>query len=63
MNFDKQEFVHELISPNASKIVLLVMDGIGDLPNEDGLTPLMKAETPNLDKVATLSDLGQTIPV
>jgi len=63
MNFDKQEFVHELISPNASKIVLLVMDGIGDLPNEEGVTPLMKANIPNLDKLAQLSDLGQTIPV
>ncbi|MGQ9856884.1 MAG: 2,3-bisphosphoglycerate-independent phosphoglycerate mutase [Fervidobacterium sp.] len=63
MNFDKQQFVHELITPNGSKIVLLVMDGIGDLPNEEGLTPLMKANTPNLDKVAQMSDLGQTIPV
>ncbi|MEJ5257979.1 MAG: 2,3-bisphosphoglycerate-independent phosphoglycerate mutase [Fervidobacterium sp.] len=63
MSFDKQQFVHELITPNSSKIVLLVMDGIGDLPNEEGLTPLMKANTPNLDKVAQMSDLGQTIPV
>jgi len=63
MSFDKQEFVRELISPNNSKIILLVMDGVGDITNEDGLTPLMKAQTPNLDKVAQLSDLGQTVPV
>ncbi|WP_448374748.1 2,3-bisphosphoglycerate-independent phosphoglycerate mutase [Fervidobacterium sp.] len=63
MSFDKQEFVRELISPNNSKIVLLVMDGVGDITNEDGLTPLMKAQTPNLDKIAQLSDLGQTVPV
>ncbi len=60
---DKQEILKELISPNVSKIVLLVMDGVGDIPNEEGLTPLMKAKTPNLDFVAKLSDLGQTVPV
>jgi len=63
MSFDKQQFIHELISPNSSKIVLLVMDGVGDITNEEGLTPLMKASTPNLDKLAQLSDLGQTVPV
>jgi len=39
------------------------MDGVGDLPNEEGLTPLAKANTPNMDKLATLSDLAQTVPV
>ena len=63
VEFDKQTFVNELISPNGSKIVLLVMDGVGDLPNEEGLTPLAKASTPNMDKLATLSDLAQTVPV
>jgi len=63
MSFDKQQFIHELISPNNSKIVLLVMDGVGDITNEEALTPLMKASTPNLDKLAQLSDLGQTVPV
>jgi len=61
--FDRQEFLKDLISPNNSKIVMLVMDGIGDIPNEDGLTPLQKANTPNLDALAKESDLGQTIPV
>lgn len=63
VEFDKQTFVNELISPNGSKIVLLVMDGVGDLPNEEGLTPLAKADTPNMDRLATLSDLAQTVPV
>ncbi|EKF49301.1 cofactor-independent phosphoglycerate mutase [Thermosipho africanus H17ap60334] len=60
---DRQKVISELISPNTSKIVLLVMDGIGDIPNEEGLTPLQKANTPNLDALAKKSDLGQTIPV
>lgn len=63
MEFDKQTFIGELITPNSSKIVLLVLDGIGDIPNEEGLTPLMKANKPNIDKLAALSDLGQTLPV
>ncbi|ABR31256.1 phosphoglycerate mutase [Thermosipho melanesiensis] len=60
---DRQQILNELISPNSSKIVLLVMDGIGDIPGEDGLTPLQKANTPKLDELAKQSDLGQTIPV
>ncbi len=59
---DRHEFLKDLIAPNDSKIVLLVMDGIGDIP-EDGKTPLMAAKTPNLDSVAKESELGQTIPV
>ncbi|MBO8161602.1 MAG: 2,3-bisphosphoglycerate-independent phosphoglycerate mutase [Thermosipho sp. (in: Bacteria)] len=60
---DRQEVIKDLVSPNNSKIVMLVMDGIGDIPDKDGLTPLQRANTPNLDKVAKESDLGQTIPV
>ena len=62
MWIDRQEFLRELIQKNESKIVLLVMDGIGDIP-VDGKTPLQKAQTPNLDELATKSDLGQSIPV
>ncbi|SHH19619.1 2,3-bisphosphoglycerate-independent phosphoglycerate mutase [Thermosipho atlanticus] len=60
---DRQNVIKDLISSNNSKIVMLVMDGIGDIPNEQGVTPLQKANTPNLDFLATKSDLGQTIPV
>ncbi|GAB6189875.1 2,3-bisphosphoglycerate-independent phosphoglycerate mutase [Marinitoga arctica] len=59
---DRQEFLQKLITKTDSKIVMLVMDGIGDTII-NGKTPLQAAKTPNLDKVATESDLGQTIPV
>lgn len=59
---DRQELIQQLAGPASSKMVLLVMDGIGDLP-EQGKTPLMKAITPHLDTIAQESDLGQTVPV
>ncbi|MGJ8455048.1 2,3-bisphosphoglycerate-independent phosphoglycerate mutase [Pseudothermotoga sp. U03pept] len=62
MNYDRQELLKEIVQPAQTKIVLLVMDGIGDLP-KDGKTPLQQAQTFNLDNLATQSDLGQTIPV
>nr|WP_217671722.1 2,3-bisphosphoglycerate-independent phosphoglycerate mutase [Marinitoga sp. 1135] len=62
MMVDRQEFLQKLITKTDSKIVMLVMDGIGDTVI-NGKTPLQAAKTPNLDKVATESDLGQTIPV
>jgi 2,3-bisphosphoglycerate-independent phosphoglycerate mutase len=62
MNYDRQQLLSEIVQPAQTKIVLLVMDGIGDIP-KNGETPLQKANTPNFDKLAKDSDLGQTIPV
>jgi 2,3-bisphosphoglycerate-independent phosphoglycerate mutase len=57
--------MRELSVKTDSKIVLLVVDGIGGLPVEgsDGKTELEAADTPNLDSLAARSDLGLSRPV
>jgi 2,3-bisphosphoglycerate-independent phosphoglycerate mutase len=55
--------MRELSVPTDSKIVLLVLDGLGGLPNEHGRTELEAANTPNLDSLAARSDLGLSRPV
>ncbi|MGF1471966.1 MAG: 2,3-bisphosphoglycerate-independent phosphoglycerate mutase [Rubrobacteraceae bacterium] len=57
------ELMRELSVPTDSKIVLLVLDGLGGLPNEEGKTELEAADSPNLDSMAADSDLGLSIPV
>jgi 2,3-bisphosphoglycerate-independent phosphoglycerate mutase len=59
------EVVTSLILENTSKIVLLVLDGLGDIPHPDrgGTTPLEAARTPNLDTLAPQSALGRLQPV
>ncbi len=48
-----------LTRSNNTKIVLLVMDGLGGLPREPGgSTELEAAQTPNLDRLATEGMLG-----
>ncbi len=54
----------ELAIPGTTKLVLLVMDGLGGLPRpSDGLTELEAAHKPNMDKLAFESQLGLTDPV
>ena len=58
------EFVSKLVKKNNSKIVMLVMDGIGGLPRQtDNLTELEFANTPNLDDLAKKSVCGLQQPV
>ncbi len=54
-----------LVLDGTSKIVLLVLDGIGDLPDpaQGGRTPLEAARTPHLDALAPRSALGRLLPV
>jgi 2,3-bisphosphoglycerate-independent phosphoglycerate mutase len=53
-----------LCQPGSSRIVLLVMDGLGGLPREaGGPTELEAASTPNLDALARQGMLGLMHPV
>jgi len=55
--------ITKLVQKNNSKIVQIVIDGVGDIQDESGQTALEQADTPNLDKLAAESELGLTIPV
>jgi len=56
--------IQKLIIPAETKIVMLIMDGLGGLPREPGgKTELETAHTPNMDELARQSNLGLTIPV
>ena len=57
-------FLGELVSPTESKIILLVVDGLGGLARpETGKSELQEAYTPNLDELARISACGMTVPV
>ena len=57
--------LESLVLDGTSKIVLLVLDGLGDLPNpaEGGRTPLEAARTPNFDALVPAAALGRILPV
>jgi hypothetical protein len=59
---DRQKITSELSYDTPSKIVLLVLDGLGGLPI-NGQTALQAAKTPNLDALAAQSVCGLTDPV
>jgi 2,3-bisphosphoglycerate-independent phosphoglycerate mutase len=57
-------FLKGLIIPAQTKIVLLILDGLGGLPREvGGKTELETAHTPNLDTLAARSALGLSQPI
>lgn len=53
----EDSILKDLIQKNNSKIVLLVIDGLGGLPI-NGKTELETAKTPNLDRLASLGSCG-----
>lgn len=60
-NFD---LMKELHIAEQTKIVMLVMDGLGGLPMEPGgPTELEAARTPNLDSLAAESTCGLSVPI
>jgi len=60
-NFD---LMRKLAQPSDSRIVLLVLDGLGGLPRKsDGQTELEAAHTPNLDRLAQQGTTGLSNPI
>ncbi len=57
-----QKLIRDLIQKNNTKILLIVLDGLGGLPVE-GKTELDTAHTPNLDLLAKQSACGLHVPV
>lgn len=58
------DYLSRLIQKADTKIVLLILDGLGGLPREQGgLTELESAQTPHMDKLAAQGALGQVVPI
>ena len=58
------DLVGQLSTPNDTKILLVVIDGLGGLANpKTGRSELEVADTPQLDRLAKDSAGGMTIPV
>jgi len=61
---DNLELIKEISRSSPTKIILLVIDGLGGLPNpETGRTELEAAKTPNLDELAVLGICGMADPI
>ena len=60
----RQDLLARLAQRNERRIVLLVLDGVGDLRTDaQPRTALDEARTPNLDRLAARSALGRLVPV
>ena len=56
--------ISRLVIENSSKILMIVMDGLGGLPlDTSGKTELETAQTPNLDKLVSKGCSGLHLPV
>lgn len=60
---DRIKILKELVEESNTKILLVILDGVGDIPSLENKTPLEASYTPNLDKLANESALGMHIPV
>ncbi|MCD4700715.1 MAG: 2,3-bisphosphoglycerate-independent phosphoglycerate mutase [Candidatus Aegiribacteria sp.] len=60
-----RDLVEKLVQKNDSRILLAVIDGLGDISIEElgGRTPLEAARTPEMDRLATGGALGVHIPI
>ncbi|MCJ7624422.1 MAG: 2,3-bisphosphoglycerate-independent phosphoglycerate mutase [Anaerolineaceae bacterium] len=59
-----EAFLLNSIQPAQTKMVMLILDGLGGLPEQPGgKTELETAKTPNLDALAFKSSLGLSVPI
>jgi len=56
--------IEEICNPSPSKIIMLVIDGLGGIPDpKTGYSELEVAKIPNLDRLARESACGRTVPI
>ncbi len=61
---DRLDFYRSLATPSDRRILFMVLDGLGGLPNaETRLTELEAARTPTLDDLAAAGECGLAVPV
>jgi len=61
---DQIQLMKSLSQPSKTKLLMLVMDGVGGLPmTADGKTELESALTPNLDALAAAGVCGLSVPI
>jgi 2,3-bisphosphoglycerate-independent phosphoglycerate mutase len=63
MKDDYGQLISSLAQVNDKRIVMLVLDGLGDTDNDGQGTALQMARTPNMDQLAKKSALGLAHPV
>ena len=60
---ERLTLLSRLATASDQRILQIVLDGVGGLPDDRGRTELSAAHTPNLDQLARASSLGQLDPV
>ena len=55
--------IEDLIIKSDTKIIMIVLDGLGGLPGKEGFTELEAAQTPNMDKLAAGGTCGLSEPI
>ncbi|NIP43931.1 MAG: phosphoglycerate mutase, partial [candidate division Zixibacteria bacterium] len=57
------DIIRDLSKKTETKIMYLIMDGLGDVPADGKDTPLAEAKTPNMDELAKDAMLGLCDPI